>query len=326
MRFASITIIIILTVAFLIPLLIGIYVFRDAKRRGMNAFFWTVIAVLAPSLIGFIIYLLVRGNYSDLRCSRCETPVTNQYVVCPRCGAKLRPSCPSCATPIEADWKICPKCAQPLPEYQDDIVIPIRPKDKTIWKILAVVIIIPVLLFIIMVPPFLLNFSGSAGTSSLTTVPIDLYDVRGMKNGEIEEWIESVGNEYDKAYVLKYQTESGDDICVCYLIYLPQLAANTDHSFGIDAGLFGETLKINFQESDSSGGNTLVIADYMGNSNPKLKIYYDGKRLDCEITEIDYPIWPDNPNVSEATSTIQQEFTSGSLTIMEESEIIIKQG
>ena len=52
----------------LLPLLIGVYVYRDAKRRGMNAALWTLIAILAPSLIGFIIYLLVRGNYSTLRC------------------------------------------------------------------------------------------------------------------------------------------------------------------------------------------------------------------------------------------------------------------
>ena len=50
----------------LLPLLIGVYVYRDAKRRGMNAALWTLIAILAPSLIGFIIYLLVRGNYSNL--------------------------------------------------------------------------------------------------------------------------------------------------------------------------------------------------------------------------------------------------------------------
>lgn len=32
----------------LLPLLIGVYVYRDAKRRGMNAALWTLIAILAP--------------------------------------------------------------------------------------------------------------------------------------------------------------------------------------------------------------------------------------------------------------------------------------
>ncbi|MBQ6687789.1 MAG: zinc ribbon domain-containing protein, partial [Bacteroidales bacterium] len=113
-----------------VPVLIGVYVYRDAKRRGMNAALWTLIAVFAPSLIGFIIYLLVRGSYSDLKCPRCDTRVNDTYVVCPRCGAKLRPGCPNCGTAVESDWKVCPKCAQPLPTMQDDVVTPVRPKDK----------------------------------------------------------------------------------------------------------------------------------------------------------------------------------------------------
>ena len=50
----------------IIPVSIGIYVWRDAKRRRMNAVLWTIIAVFAPTLIGFIVYLLVRSSYSDL--------------------------------------------------------------------------------------------------------------------------------------------------------------------------------------------------------------------------------------------------------------------
>lgn len=57
-----------LTILIGIPVLIGVYVYRDAKRRNMNALLWTLIAILAPSLIGFIIYLFVRGNYDDLQC------------------------------------------------------------------------------------------------------------------------------------------------------------------------------------------------------------------------------------------------------------------
>ena len=36
---------------------IGVYVYRDARNRGLNAVLWTLIALLAPSLVGFIIYL-----------------------------------------------------------------------------------------------------------------------------------------------------------------------------------------------------------------------------------------------------------------------------
>ena len=138
--FASFNLLLITSIFVFIPILIGVYVYRDARRRGMNAVLWTLIAILAPSLIGFIIYLLVRGNYSNLKCPRCDATVTEQYVVCPKCGAKLKPSCPNCSTPVEPDWAVCPKCAQPLPTAQEDIVTPVRPKDKTLWKILAAIV------------------------------------------------------------------------------------------------------------------------------------------------------------------------------------------
>ena len=51
-----------LSAVLIVPILIGVYVYRDAKRRGMNALVWTLIALFAPSLIGFIIYLLVRNS------------------------------------------------------------------------------------------------------------------------------------------------------------------------------------------------------------------------------------------------------------------------
>lgn len=84
---------------------LGIYVYRDAKSRGMNAPLWTLIAVLAPVFVGLIIYLLVRGSYSDLKCPNCAAPVTEQFR-----------SCPSCAAPVEPDWKVCPHCGNPLSE------------------------------------------------------------------------------------------------------------------------------------------------------------------------------------------------------------------
>ncbi|MBR5949024.1 MAG: hypothetical protein IKZ82_10355 [Clostridia bacterium] len=46
-------------------LIIGVFVYRDAKRRGMYALRWALIAALAPALMGFIIYLLTRTPRTD---------------------------------------------------------------------------------------------------------------------------------------------------------------------------------------------------------------------------------------------------------------------
>ena len=38
------------------------YIYADAKRRGMNALLWTLLAMLLPKPIGFIAYFLLRGR------------------------------------------------------------------------------------------------------------------------------------------------------------------------------------------------------------------------------------------------------------------------
>lgn len=306
------------TVILAIPILIGVYVYRDANRRGMNAALWTLISILAPSLIGFIIFLLVRGNYSNLKCPRCETPVTEQYVVCPKCGAKLRPSCPNCSAPIETGWKVCPKCAGPLDECSyRDISVPVKPKDNTLWKILAIVLIVPILLIAIMV--FSMTAYTSGGSSSLTTFTIDQY-LTDMENEDIEKWLDSVGDDISKAYVLMHQTDFGDSKRIRYLIYFPRLVENPSYSFGVNTGLFGETFKIAFPNVNGNTGNTLVLATYNGDGDPRLKLYYDGKLVDCEITEVDYPIGlTDGSKYAQHESSIGAGM-QGSLTITAQDE------
>lgn len=50
--------------ALAIPLLVGILVYRDAdKRVDCNPWLWALIAALAPSFVGLIIYLVVRGDF-----------------------------------------------------------------------------------------------------------------------------------------------------------------------------------------------------------------------------------------------------------------------
>lgn len=137
-----------------IPVLIGVYVYRDASRRGMNAVLWTLVAVLAPMFVGLIIYLLVRGSYADLLCPGCAAPVREEYLSCPRCGARLKASCPGCGAPVEYGWRVCPHCGSPLPETGADFIPPVRRQDKTLWKILLVVLLVPVLLILTMVLMF----------------------------------------------------------------------------------------------------------------------------------------------------------------------------
>lgn len=92
------------------------YVYRDAKRRGMNAGLWTLLVlILSPAylLIGLIIYLLVREPL-PYTCPQCGVTVTARYNFCPNCKYNLHPACPACQREVADDDKFCPYCATEL--------------------------------------------------------------------------------------------------------------------------------------------------------------------------------------------------------------------
>lgn len=92
------------------------YVYRDAKRRNMNAGLWTLlVAILSPAylLIGLIIYLLVREPL-PYTCPQCSATVTARFNFCPNCKYNLHPACPQCQREVSDDDKFCPYCATEL--------------------------------------------------------------------------------------------------------------------------------------------------------------------------------------------------------------------
>ena len=290
--FAAVNLLLVISIFTFLPILVGVYVYRDAKRRNMNAPLWTIIAILAPSLIGFIIYLLVRGNYSNLKCPRCDSTVTEQYVVCPKCGAKLKPSCPNCSAPVEPDWTVCPKCAQPLPTVQEDIVTPVQPKDKTLWKILAAIIIIPVVLLLVLG----LSFSAvsGGGSSSLREVTFDEYytdqEIPDSIKEYVQEWLEGLEVSTDHAYALRYthhidpESKTKD---YYYLIYIPG-GGNVDRrGFGYSTGLFSSTFKLELEGGKNYDGLYCAMTTSK-KAAPQLRVTLDGKRLEDEITVVDF--------------------------------------
>ena len=64
------------------------YIYRDAKRRNMNAVMWTLLAIFAPSGIGIILYFLLREPLA-IFCSRCGTAASAGFGYCPSCGSPL---------------------------------------------------------------------------------------------------------------------------------------------------------------------------------------------------------------------------------------------
>ena len=92
------------------------YVYRDAKRRGMNPGLWTLLVLLLSGgyfFIGFIIYLLIREPL-PYSCPQCAASVNARFNFCPNCKCNLHPACPQCQREVSDTDKFCPYCASEL--------------------------------------------------------------------------------------------------------------------------------------------------------------------------------------------------------------------
>lgn len=291
---ATIPMFIVLMLIILLPFIVGFFVYRDARQRNMNAILWAIVAALAPAFIGLIVYLLVRGNYMNLRCPQCNTPVMETYVVCPKCGAKLRPSCPNCKAPVEPDWKVCPRCTTPLPEYQADIQTPVRAKDRTGWKLLLVILLVPLLLILLAIFG-LMGLRGS-GSVSMQELNRDEYfaEMESLSQEDaaekVQEWLDSLNQEGTRAHALRYDYFNGSNTEYYFLVYVPG-GGNSSHSgLGQSTSIFGTTVKLELEETGNDG--TLFSILSTAEKVPNLKITLGGERIPCYVDTVDF-----NPTV-----------------------------
>ena len=290
--------VVLIPLIFAIPILIGVYVYRDANKRGMNAVLWTLVAILTPSLLGLIIYLLVRNNYSDLTCPNCNTRVEESYVVCPNCRTKLRPTCEVCGTAVQTTWKVCPHCGTELPEYDYTVATPVRAKDNTIGKILLAILVIPIvliLLLFVLAIPLGFNTMSSAGSSGVTYMTMsefmaDLPEEEQLYYKELFEMhpAEADGQKYS---VLSYTGDYQNDIYTYqYLIYIPGAGEPLDISYHDtrEGKLFNKANYLNFDIlCDKIGGEGAVfIYSYEGTEEPPefIRINYNGKKIEISPT------------------------------------------
>lgn len=68
---------------------LGIWTYKDAKNRGLDAGKWTAIVLLVPNLIGLIIYFLVGRNEERVQCSNCKSKVQGTSKYCMNCGKEI---------------------------------------------------------------------------------------------------------------------------------------------------------------------------------------------------------------------------------------------
>lgn len=286
---AEIGLIVLVGLLFLFVLfLVGRYVHWDAARHGMNAAKWTLIAVLAPALSGFAIYLLVRGTAYTGRC-------------------------PCCGMPVAADWIVCPKCAQELPEPEPDTSENPAPptaeeSDRRLRHILLTVLLIPIVTIVLMTAYSLIDYAltPEVGGTSAYIAPAADY-VQMLDDPDIDLWwadcVQHTAS--GSARVLRSRRQEDGVIRTRYLIYIPGLTENSEvDGFKASDGPLGGTIRVN--AVGGGGADALLVVgsfeqDGLGAIGvPSLCLMRNGSRLKYTVTDFDF-----SPNYEPVSGTAE---------------------
>lgn len=68
---------------------LGVWTYRDAKARGLDAGIWTVIVLLVPNLMGLLLYFLIGRKQQRVLCASCGGRTETGKHYCSNCGVSL---------------------------------------------------------------------------------------------------------------------------------------------------------------------------------------------------------------------------------------------
>lgn len=272
-----------------IPILMGIYVYRDASGRGMNAALWTLLCLLAPGFIGLIIYLIVRSEHNDLRCRACSKPVKTSFAVCPYCGASLKEHCPNCGFTLQPEWFNCPDCGEIIPiELRGDDKS-VKKKDKGLKWLLIAVIIIPLALCVLMFLA-LCGFTAVGGSYSSASSTLMSADYRDEVHSEyINSWIDECDAAGPGAYILRAEEKSyfeSDEVVTAFLLYCNN-GYSVDYVTSHMGGWFTDATA-EFHCAPGNDDNTDAVFayyEYISEEPCNAEVLIDGKKINAVIKE-----------------------------------------
>jgi len=88
-----------------------IWVYRDAERRGMEGALWAII-VFFTHIVGLIIYAIVRSG-KPVKQEAPKPPPTEAKPSAPA-PPPTTPTCSRCGKEIRPEWRICPFCGEKI--------------------------------------------------------------------------------------------------------------------------------------------------------------------------------------------------------------------
>jgi len=134
---------------FVLWIVVLVWVYKDAERRGMSGVLWALL-VFFGNLLGFLIFLIVRQDHPVSRGpgARKTTPPPASQAGAPQApaapaAAAAAPqaqaqaqapaealACPSCKKPVEKSYAYCPHCGTALQQVCKNCGKPV----ETAWK------------------------------------------------------------------------------------------------------------------------------------------------------------------------------------------------
>lgn len=228
-----------IAVVFLVCLILAAFVagfiYKDAKKRNMNALLWAILAVVAPFFLGAILYMICRTPITELQCPKCGTAIASTDRSCPNCGDLLLTQCPSCEFPVQRGWENCPKCGNPLPKEYGQPVREYK-KDNNLGIVIMIVILTLLALFLGIVPSLVMKRGGeqsSEGYAGFT----GMYNITAedmAENEAIASWIEESEKSKDDVFVL-WSKESN----TC-LVYVKENKCLLENTYDVEYILYGD--------------------------------------------------------------------------------------
>lgn len=271
-----------------IPVLVGVYVYKDAKKHNMDAVLWTLIAILVPGFVGLIIYLVVRSNDVNVNCPKCKKPISYEYSLCPYCGEQLKEFCPNCNSPLENGWVTCPKCGSKLPEEHNISINPLPPKkDKTLVWVIIAIILVPILIFIIGVVG--LGVFNVQTTNFMKLNYAHNLNVKDIKEVEIKNWVESCDTTGKGVYLLKIEDRSSNNKYDYYLYINSDSYNKKGYLYNGTTTVLNNDFRINLytgEKFEDALDYQLAHFLYEGKKTDKTIIYINGEKVEFKESNL----------------------------------------